>query len=228
MVLSANTRFELEEQLEEAKCLAVSVECVISNVDGMIRRITEQSFETIAEIRMAADRLIQAISEYESKAVSQVKEIVSLKHLSLEYQKAELEALLEEVNNAVEYTNDVLNQEVVAEIEEWQGALLRQLQELNGLKFESSPTESDEIEFYFFYEDPTILASVGMFGCVNSEGKSIHAPSPVDLSVRRKVKRVPKRKKDSPIPVIAVNGLVVDLTSDGESVCDKKPMSSLL
>ena len=229
MVLSANARFELDEQLEEAKSLAGAVEAVISNVDGMVRRLAERGFETIAEIRTAADRMIQAITEFESKAVAQVKEIVSLKHLSLEYQKTELEAFLEELNGAVDYTNEVLNRQELDEIEDWSGGLLFHLQELNEANFDTSPAEGDQIEFHFFYEDPVILAHVGMFGCVNSEGKSVHAPSPVVPSGRRKAKRSPSRKTAFSIPVIAVNGFVVDLASDGESDgFDSKQMSSLL
>lgn len=214
MVLSASDRFELEEQLEEAKHMASSIEQVISNVDVMLKRITQKSFETIAEIRTAADRLVQSVSEFEKKAVSQVKEVLSLKQMSLENQKEELLMRLDEVNNAVEYTNNVLNHSVVEEIEEWQSALLKQLEELSNLHFESKATESDDVEFHFFYEDPAMLASVCMFGCVHSEGRSVQAPMPLDSSTR-KVQRETRNKRKTQIPVITVNGFVLDLTSDG-------------
>lgn len=148
--------------LEEAANLISSLHQTLSEVDTVVASVNERRKRTILHIETAAQRLVQTITEHRHKLVSKVCAITEAKLHALQGEKE----LVQDQFRAVE---DVLrcaqNTGAVEDVEEWEIALTRQLNNLKRVTFDVKEYDED-MRFHFLYWDEKLLAAICKFGDV--------------------------------------------------------------
>ena len=223
---------EIRQQFDLTKCLISSVQEAIVDINDMIVKVAQTGRETMNQVRSAAECLMDAIREHESKTILQVRQIIDAKKQLLQLQKQSLCELLKDCQSTVEYTQKALAHPVVEEIAMWENALLKQLEELNSSCNDFHPVEQSFMEFEFLYEDPKLLSAFCSFGQVITA--EFHSQD-VNMNYQQtNHKKSPQQSVNcQDVPIIQINGCEVDFQDDsyggsGSHVGDSGQLSTLL
>lgn len=148
--------------MEEAANLISSLQRTLSEVDAVVSNVNERSKRTILHIETAAQRLMQTITEHRHKLISKVCEITEAKLHALQVEKEIVQDNFRAVENVLRCAQ---NTNAVEDSEEWENALSRQMNNLEGVVFDFLEYDED-MKFHFLYRDEKLLAAICKFGDV--------------------------------------------------------------
>ena len=127
------------EKLEE-------VQASLEDVDEMEKRVNERGHEVQSEIKRTAESMIDTIQMRKCEMTAQVKSAMKAKQKALSLQKNKLASFVDSLKSSIEYSHDILNHNDVGEAEQWKGALIEVLREMNERNLDHEPAANDNFE----------------------------------------------------------------------------------
>jgi len=212
MAMDANDREKIQEKIEKAKLTTANLVEGISSLNASLAAFRERCFQTMSDIRSAADLIVNEVRVHEEKLIAKVQNVIDLKEEYVQQEKKNLEDNISELQQSIDYTTDVLNSSSQDEInlDEWKNALVLQLDNLSNVKqsFGWENTMDNDGKFLFIYANEELLKSVTCYGAIVEE-------VPDDFKFNQQddadMPGYDKNLEVNVIPVLTLNGAVFDV-----------------